>query len=111
MEQQTVVHFLTLKGIKTKEIDIEIRNTYGDEALQIFTVKKWRTRFLQRRTKLGDNRRSGRPASSDLAQTIAEFIRELPFLSCKILHRHLTLSKETCLRILHEKLWIKKLHL
>jgi hypothetical protein len=67
-------------------------------------------RFLQRRTELGDDPRSGRPANSDLTQVIAELIRESPFRSCKIC-RHLRVSNETCLRFLGEKLGLKMLHL
>jgi hypothetical protein len=66
MEQRAVVRFLTLKGLKTKEIEMEITNVHGDEALQIYTGKKWQTRFLQGRLQLGDGSRSGRPANSDL---------------------------------------------
>jgi transposase len=108
MEQRVIVRSLTFKGLKAKKIEMELTNVYGDEALQISIVTNWRTRFLQRRTELGDDPRSGRPIDSDLTQGIAEIIRERPFLSCKILCKHLRVSKETCLRILHEKLGLKK---
>jgi hypothetical protein len=89
---------LTLKGLKAKEIEMELTSVYEDETLQISAAKKWRTCFLQGRIEFGDYSRSGRPANSDLTQAIAEFIRERPFLSCKILCRHLRVSNETCLR-------------
>jgi hypothetical protein len=44
---------LTLKGLKAKEIEMELTNVHGDEALQISAVRKWRIRFLQGRTELG----------------------------------------------------------
>jgi plasmid stabilization system protein ParE len=111
MEQRGVVRFLTLKGLKAMKSKMQLTNVDGDEALQISASKKGRRRFLQVRTKLGDDPRSGRPANSDLTGTIAEFIREHPFLSCKILCRHLRVSKEICLRFLHQKAGLKKFHL
>jgi hypothetical protein len=36
----TVVRFLTLKGLKAKEIEMELTTMYGNEALQISTRKK-----------------------------------------------------------------------
>jgi hypothetical protein len=98
---------LTLKGLKTKEIEMELTDVDGDEALHISAVKKWRKAFLQRKTEIGGGPRSRRSANSDLTQVIAELIREHPFLSCEILCRHLRVSKETCLRFFHEKFGLK----
>jgi hypothetical protein len=86
---------------------MELTSMYGNEALQISAIRKWRTHFLQGRTELGDYPRSGRPANSGLAQLIAELIQECPFLSCKILYKHVRISKEKCLIFLHEKLGLK----
>jgi hypothetical protein len=74
---------LTTPGLKAKEIEMNPVSVYGDEALQIFAIKKWRTRLLQGRTELEDDPGSRRLANSDLTQGIAELIRESPFLSCK----------------------------
>jgi hypothetical protein len=46
-----------------------------------------------------------------LIQVIANGIWEPPFLPCKILCRHLTVSKETCARILHGNLGLEEFHL
>jgi hypothetical protein len=102
---------LTLKVLKAKEINMELTSVSGDALLQISAGTKWRTHFVQRRTELRDDPQSTRYANSELAQMIAELIREPPFLSCKILGRHLRVSKETCLRFFHEKLELKKFHL
>jgi transposase len=83
MEQRTVVSFLTLTGFKAKEIEMELTGMYGDAVLQISAVNKWRTRFLEGKTELGNGPRSGRPANSDCTQAIAELIREHPFLNAK----------------------------
>jgi transposase len=84
MEQRAVVRFLALKGFKAQETEIDLTTMYGDKVFQISTVEKWQSPFLQRRTELEDDPRSGRPVNSDLAQGIAELIRKRSFLSCKI---------------------------
>jgi hypothetical protein len=62
MEQRELVCFLTIKGLKAKEIEMKLTSVYGNEALQTSAVKKWRTRFLQKRTELGDYQdREGQP--------------------------------------------------
>jgi hypothetical protein len=50
MEQRQIVRFFTLKSLKAKEIEMELTSMYGDEALSISAMKKWRTYFLQRKT-------------------------------------------------------------
>jgi hypothetical protein len=45
MNQRTVVRVLTLKGLKAQEIEMELAGAYGDEALHISALKKWRVRF------------------------------------------------------------------
>jgi hypothetical protein len=102
---------MTLKGIKAKEIKVELTSVDAYDVLSVCALKKWRMRVLQRRKELGDDPQSGRPANSGLNQVIAELIREYPFLSCKIFCRYLKVSKETCLRFLHEKFRLKKFHL
>jgi hypothetical protein len=40
MEQRAIVHFLILKDLKAKEIEMESRIVHGDEAPQISVAKK-----------------------------------------------------------------------
>jgi hypothetical protein len=40
IEQQAVIHFLTLKGLKSKAILAELESVYDDAALALVTVKK-----------------------------------------------------------------------
>jgi hypothetical protein len=94
MGKPAVVRYLPLTGFKAKESEMELTNTYGNEELPIFGLKKWRTRFLQGRTEFGDDARSGWSANSDLTQVIAELIRNGSFLSCQRLCKHLRVSKE-----------------
>jgi transposase len=101
MEQRALIRFFTLKGLKAKEIRAELELVYGPEALALLTVKKWRKRFHEGRTDLIDNRRPGRPVTHDLAEAIQSMLAERPFLSCKVLCRHLRIGNATCLRIPH----------
>jgi hypothetical protein len=41
MDQRAGARFLTLKGLKAQEIEMEVTSRYDDEALQISAVKKW----------------------------------------------------------------------
>jgi hypothetical protein len=40
MEQRAIVRFSNIKGIKAKEIQMELTSVYGDEAFQISAIKK-----------------------------------------------------------------------
>jgi transposase len=108
MKQKTVIRFFTLKGFKTREIRAELESVYCPEARALSTVKKWRKRFQEGRTDLIDDRRRGRLVTDDLAEGIQSVLAERPFLSCKVLYRHLRIGKATCLRILHNDLGLTK---
>jgi radical SAM superfamily enzyme with C-terminal helix-hairpin-helix motif len=86
----------------------ELRCAYKEDALALATVKKWCKRFVEGRTSLCDNPRSGRSLSSDLAEAIASMLKEKPFAPCKVLRRHFRIGKTACLRILHDNLGMKK---
>jgi hypothetical protein len=103
MNQLAVIPCLTLKTLTAQDLEMELTSMDGDETLEIHVAKKRRTCFLQGKTKLGDDARSGRLANADLTSMIAELIRECPF-PCRILDIHLRVSKERSLRFLHEKL-------
>jgi transposase len=111
MGQKAVIRFFTLKGLKAKEIRAELESVYGPEALALSTVKKWRKRFQEGRTDLIDDRGPGRPVTHDLAEAIQSMLAERPFLSCKVLCRHLGIGKATCLQILYNDLELTKFHL
>jgi hypothetical protein len=111
MEERAVIRFFTLKRLKAKEIGAELESGYGPEALALWTVKKWRKRFPEGRTDLIDDRRAGRPVTHDLAEAIQLMLAERPFLSCKVLCRHLRIGNATCLQILHNDFGLTKFHL
>jgi transposase len=111
MEQRAVMRFVTLKGLSLKDIHPRFESVYMDQALCLRTVYKWHERFMQRRTKLFDDPRSGQSLQNDLANTLRAMIREFSFTLCKRLCTHFRLAKSTCLRILHDVLRLKKFNL
>jgi hypothetical protein len=73
MEQRAVIQFFTLKGLKAKPMQTELKSVYGTDACKLSIVKIWQSRFLQRRTSLFDNPRFVQP----LTQVLAEAIRSM----------------------------------
>jgi hypothetical protein len=111
MEQRAVIRFLTLEGLRARAIATELGDVYHPDALALPTVKKWRKRFVQGRTSLSDDPRSGRSLTNDLVAAIASMLKERPFASCKVLSQHFRIVKATCLQILHDNLAMKKFNL
>jgi hypothetical protein len=46
--------------------------------------------------------------TNDLGEAIGFMLAERPFSSCKVLYRHFRIRRVTYLRILHDKLGLKK---
>jgi hypothetical protein len=110
MEQQVGIHFLTLNGLETGAVHIELESVHGPEALARPTVKKWQRRFHQGRTDLFNDSRSGRPLTNDLAGAMGSMVEERLFSSCKMMCHHFRIGEATCLRMLHDKLGLKIFH-
>jgi hypothetical protein len=99
------------QGLKDRAIQTEFESVYAPEAAAISTLKKWRERFHEGRTDLIDDLKSRRPVTQEFAATIQSMLTQRPFLSCKVLFRHLSIRKVTCLPILHNDLGLIKVHL
>jgi hypothetical protein len=52
LEQRTIIHFLTFKGLPASVIAAELKSVYKIEAFALSIVKKWRKRFAEGRTSL-----------------------------------------------------------
>jgi hypothetical protein len=104
MEKRDVIRFLTIKGLKAKAIQIELESLYDTDACKLSMVKNWRLRFLQGRTTLFDDPRSGRLFTQDLAKAVWSMIGDKPFTSCKVLCRHFRRATTRCLRIFSDEL-------
>jgi hypothetical protein len=71
-------------------------------------VKKWQKRFAEGRTSLYDDPRCRKPLTNDLAEAISSVLKERPYLSRKVLCQHFHIAKGTYLRILRDRLGMKK---
>jgi hypothetical protein len=111
MEQRTVVRPFTLKGLSPRNIHTELESLYLDEVLCLYTLYKWQERFMQGRTELFNDLRSGRSLQNDRPDALRFMIQELPFTSCKCLCSDFRLGKPICLGILHEVLRLQKFNL
>jgi hypothetical protein len=95
MEQRAVSWFLTLKGLKSIDIQADLMSVYGGDVLAIATVKESNKRFHEGRTDLFDDPRVGRPLTLDLVEAIRSGCTDRPFTSCKGLCRHFRIGKAT----------------
>jgi hypothetical protein len=111
MEQRAVIRFFVLTGLKAKAIQAELESVHGTDVCKLCTMKKWHLRFLQGRTTLVDDPRSGGSLANDRAEAFRCALAEKPFTSCKGLGRHFRIAKTTCLRMLHDELGLQKVHL
>jgi len=107
MEIRAVIRYLTLKGMSSDSIHTELKDVYGADVCSLPMVKKWRKRFREGRTDLGDDPRSGRPRNDDVITVVSNLLQEQPFVSCKAMQRVLGIPKTTIHRILHSSLGLK----
>jgi hypothetical protein len=106
-----VVRFFTLKSLNPKDIHTELESVYMNESLCLRTVYKRHKRFMQGRTELFDDPRSGWPLQNDLVDALRAVIQEFLFTSCKHLCIHFRLAMNICLRILYDILRLKMFNL
>jgi hypothetical protein len=109
MEQQVIIRFFPLNGLKAKAkaIHSELVSMYDEDTLALSTMKKWHKRFSRGWRDPFDDPRSERRLAHDLAETIHSPLEERSFTSCKILCRHFRIGKAKCLRILHDSPGLK----
>jgi hypothetical protein len=111
VEHRAVIHFFTVKKLKARAIHAEFESLHGQEALALPIVKNSWRRIHQSRADLFHDPRSGRPFTNGLAGARGFVLDKRLFRSSKALSRHFRIGKATCLRILHDKLGLKKFHL
>jgi hypothetical protein len=111
MERRPLIRFFTLNGLKARVIHTEVQSVCGLEALARPTVTNWRRRFHQGRADMFDDPRSKRPLTNGFASAIGSVLEERPFSSCKVLCHRFWTGKAASLRILQDKLDLKRFHL
>lgn len=75
-ELRGVIRFLTAKNKSATEIHQELCNVYGEKVMSRPMVSRWRKAFIDGRTTIHDEERSGRPSTCS-APNIAEDIRSV----------------------------------
>jgi hypothetical protein len=93
MAQRAVIRFPTLKGLRALAIASELKSVYETEALAVSLAKKWRKPFAEGTAPLYDDPRCGRPLANDLAEAVSSMLKEMPYLSRKVLCRNSTLQR------------------
>jgi hypothetical protein len=107
MEQQAVIRFLTLKGLRASAIAAELKSAYETEVFALSPVTNWRKRFAEGRISPYNDSGCGRLLTNDLAEVISSTLKKRPYLSCQALCGHFRTAKGVCLRILYETLDMK----
>ncbi|GFN88050.1 histone-lysine N-methyltransferase SETMAR [Plakobranchus ocellatus] len=111
LEVRAVVLFLFSKGTKPSEIHKQIAETYGEGAMSRSRVYQWCTWFVEGRTSVGDEPKSGRPKTSTNEENtthVDELIRcDRRMKICEIALK-LEIPKSTVYEIVHDTLGYRK---
>lgn len=77
-EVRSVIRFLNAQNIRPIEIYRQIKDVYGDNAMNESSVRKWCIMFNQGRTSVHDEERSGRPSlvTEELKKKVDDRIQE-----------------------------------
>jgi hypothetical protein len=110
-EGRAVVSFFTLKDLSPHDIYTEIESVSMDETLCLCTIHKWYGHFMQERTRLFDDRRSGPLFRNGLADSLRAMIQNFLFTSRKRLCTRFRLAGRICFGILFNVLHFKKFNL
>ena len=64
MKQRCVIEFLHAEKIAPKDIHRRLVNVYGDQTVDVSTVRRWVARFSSGDSDMKDKPRSGRPCTA-----------------------------------------------
>jgi hypothetical protein len=107
VEQQIVLKFLFLKGLRYEAAQAELSSVLGQQAYSLSQTKRWIRRFADSDLSCEDEDRSGRPRSYP-TDGICRQLDKCPFISAKILAKHFSTSLPTIRRILKTNIGLKK---
>ena len=97
-EYRNIIKFLVLSGKKSKEIIETFHAVYGASAPSAATIKRWVLEVKRGRPSLGDEPRSGRPATAVTPKnidTIDDLIKDNRRISFNELVQRSELSRGT----------------
>jgi transposase len=64
MKQRRVIEFLHAENIAPNDIHRRLLNVYGDQTVDVSTVRRWVARFSSGDSDVKDKPRSGRPSTA-----------------------------------------------
>ena len=111
IKYRAVIEFLSLEGTGPKEIHDRLRNVYGDMSPSYATVKRWAVETKCGRRSLGDEPRSGRPATAVTEENVAALetmIKEDRRITVQEMAHALGISVGSVETILHDHLNMNK---
>jgi hypothetical protein len=108
VEIHLLIHFLWLRGTFNEQIICQIKETYGDGAIDFRNVQQWSQDLAVRRTELDALPRPGQPMDPENADRIRVFLESGFDTSQKRLSERLNLHQNIVHRILTEELGLCK---
>ena len=112
LEYRSVIKFLILEGNSPQDIHHRMITVYNDDAPSYATVKRWAIEFKSGRKSLGDDPRSGRPASSvnkENIEAVKALIHKDRRIKFREIHALTGLADPQIKEIIHEHLNMSKL--
>ena len=109
---RALVFFFTLKGLKPKETEKELREVHKKDAPAYSTVAKWASEWKRGTTSIQDAPRSGRPAdarTTDNINRVKNLIEKDRRLTIEQVSKMTKISYGTVQSILHGDLGLSKL--
>ena len=105
-ELHSVIRFLSAKNTTPVDIHSQLCEVYGDKCMTIKHVRKWCKWFKEGRKDVHDERRSGRPSTSDemVAQVEKTMLRDRRLTTYELSEMIPDVSKSNIHRILTDKL-------
>lgn len=111
IKYRAVIEFLTLEAVCAKEIHERLVNVYGDLSPSYSTVKRWAVETKCGRRSLGDDPRSGRPATAvteENAAALEAMIKEDRRITVLEMSQTLSISIGSVESLLHDHLNMNK---
>jgi transposase len=112
-EVRSVIRFLNAKNVRPAEIHRQIVEVYGEGVMNEGNVRKWCRLFIEGRTNVHDEERSGRPSlvTDDLRKDVNATIEEHRRFTISELHEQFpVVSRSLIQEIVTEHIHYKKLH-
>jgi len=105
---RAVMLYCFRRGLRPIQIHNEMFGVYGESTPSLITVRRWVRRFEEGNMSLEDEPRSGRPRDLAAVELVREHLADNPYATLGSITAALTIPHTTVLRILTERLGLKK---